>query len=134
MEICCGLIQKSLERIVTCQKNLASEVFFFFFISQNHKFLMCLCLHFKAEHNVNHDFPQSTQAECLQKASRYQTDAPPPPPPPSAALEGTIIPVSFNGKFHGNHPMSYFRTSSRDLHGNLPYDTTEQHSNKATTC
>lgn len=30
--------------------------------------------------------------------------------------------------------MSYFRPSSRDLHGNLPYYTTEQHSNKAATC
>lgn len=34
---------------------------------------------------------------CLQKDLQYQTV---PPPPPSAALKGTIILASLNGKFH----------------------------------
>ncbi len=48
-----------------------------------------------------------------------------PPPPTAAFLKGTIILASLNGKFHGYHGRNYFRKSSRDLHGNLPYYTTE---------
>lgn len=103
----------------------------------NHKKLLCLCLHFKSVHNVHHYFsfaPYELNVWlwlCLQKDLQYQKV---PPPPSAAFFKSTVILAPLNGKFHGNHPINYFRISSGELHGNLPHYTTEQHSNQANVC